>query len=99
MTTVPPWMTLLLPVIPHLWGTDNGMAYLRALGLQKGELLKLLPVLPNRHLPPMLGISHHFTQDAGVLLGHLSGPALLRKLALKEGDLLDKAFGILAGRG
>jgi hypothetical protein len=65
-------------VIPHPRGTDDGMVQLRAQGLQKGELLKLLLVLPLRHL---------------------SGPMLRRKLALKEGDLPGKAFGIIARRG
>jgi hypothetical protein len=37
-------------VMPHPWGTDNGMAQLRVLGLQKGELLKMLSVLPLRDL-------------------------------------------------
>jgi hypothetical protein len=54
------------------------MVQLRAQGLQKGELLKLLLVLPLRHL---------------------SGQMLRRKLALKEGDLPGKAFGIIARRG
>jgi hypothetical protein len=33
-------------VMPHPWGTDDGVARLRALGLQKGELFKLFLVLP-----------------------------------------------------
>jgi hypothetical protein len=61
--------------MPHPWGTNNGVAQLRAPGLQKGELHKLLSTHPLRHL---------------------SGLTLDRKLALKEGDLLDKAFNILA---
>jgi hypothetical protein len=65
-------------VMPHLWGTNDGVAQLRASCLQKGELLKLLPALPLRCL---LGPMLHFT------------------LALKEGNLLDKAFGILASKG
>jgi hypothetical protein len=65
-------------VMPHPWGTNDGMAQLRTSGLQKGELLKLLSVLPLRHL---------------------SGPMLSHKLALKEDDLLDKAFSILTCRG
>jgi hypothetical protein len=32
-------------------------------------------------------------------LGHLSGPMLHCKLTLKEGDLSDKAIGILVSRG
>jgi hypothetical protein len=47
----------------------------------------------------MLGIGHHIRQAAGILLGQLSCPTLLRKLTLKEGDLLNKAFCILASRG
>jgi hypothetical protein len=38
-------------VMPHPLGTDDGMAQLEAPGLQKGELLELLKVLPLRHLP------------------------------------------------
>jgi hypothetical protein len=42
-------------VMPHTWGTDDGVAQLGALGLKKGELLKLLSTLPLRHLSgPML---------------------------------------------
>jgi hypothetical protein len=47
----------------------------------------------------MLGISRHIRQAVGILLGYLLGPALLHKLALKEGNLLDKAFSILTCRG
>jgi hypothetical protein len=36
--------------MPYLWGIDIGVAQLRASGLQKGELLKLLLMLPLRHL-------------------------------------------------
>jgi hypothetical protein len=64
--------------MPHPVGTDDGVVQLRASGLQKGELLKLLSALPLRHLPGLM---------------------LCCKLALKEGDLLDKAFGILTSRG
>jgi hypothetical protein len=65
-------------VMPHPWGTDNGVTQLRAPGLLKGELPKLFSVLPIR-----------------LLLGSM----LRHKLALKEGDLLDKVFSILASRG
>jgi hypothetical protein len=37
-------------VIPRPRGTNNGMAQLRAPGLRRGELLKLLLALPLRHL-------------------------------------------------
>jgi hypothetical protein len=37
-------------VMPHPRGTDDGIAQLRALGLQEGELLELLSALPLRHL-------------------------------------------------
>jgi hypothetical protein len=47
----------------------------------------------------MLGIDRHFRQTVRILLDHLSSPVLLCKLALKEGDLLNKAFDILMGRG
>jgi hypothetical protein len=68
----------LIQVMPRPWGTDDGMAQLGAPGLQKGELLKLLSVLPLRRF---------------------SSLTLHRKLTLKEGDLLDKAFSILTSRG
>jgi hypothetical protein len=32
----------LIQVMPHTWGTDDGVTQLGAPGLQKGELLKLL---------------------------------------------------------
>jgi hypothetical protein len=67
--------------------------------LQKGELLKLIPTLPLRRLPSMLGIGRHVRQAMGILLGQLSGPTLLRTLALKEGDLSDKGFCILMSKG
>jgi hypothetical protein len=38
-------------VMPQPWGTNDIMAQLRTLGLQKGELLKLCLVLPLRHFP------------------------------------------------
>jgi hypothetical protein len=66
---------------------------------QKGDLLKLLPTLPLRHLPPTLGIGRRFGHAARILLGHLSSPVLLRKLDLKKGDLPGKAFGILVSQG
>jgi hypothetical protein len=68
----------LIQVMPHPWGTNDGMTQLIASGLQKGELLELFSVLPLRHL-------------LGLMLG--------RKLVLKEGELLDKAFDILTSRG
>jgi hypothetical protein len=37
--------------MPRLWGTNDGMAQLRALGLQKGELLESCLALPLRHFP------------------------------------------------
>jgi hypothetical protein len=80
-------------MIPHSWGPKNGVAQLGVLGLQKGELLKLLPTLPLIHLPPMLGIDRRFRQATEILLSHLSGLVFLRKLSLKLGDLPDKAFG------
>jgi hypothetical protein len=86
-------------VSPHPWRTDNGKPQLRASGLQKGELLELLPALPLGLLPPLLGISRRILQATGVLLGHLSRPAHLHKLTLKKGDLLDKAFCLLMSRG
>jgi hypothetical protein len=55
-------------VIPYLWVTNNGMAQLKPPGLQKGELLKLLPALPLRYLPQTLGIGGRVRQAAGILL-------------------------------
>jgi hypothetical protein len=63
------------------------------------ELLKLLSVLPLRHLPPMLNIDCRNRQAVGIILDQLPGSALLRNLTLKEGDLPDKAFYILLSRG
>jgi hypothetical protein len=79
--------------------TNNGMAQLKASGLQKGELLKLLPALPLRYLPPTLDIGGRGIQTVGILLFKLSSSALLHKLALNKHDLLDKSFGILMSRG
>jgi hypothetical protein len=59
----------------------------------------LLPVLPLKHLPPILGIGRHVRQAAGILLGELSGSVLLHKLILKKGDLPDKAFYIIMRKG
>jgi hypothetical protein len=75
------------------------VARFEVLGLQKGELHKLLPTLPLRHLPLTLDIGRRVRQAAGILLNQFLGPRLLRKPALKEGDLSDKAFGILASKG
>jgi hypothetical protein len=75
------------------------MAQFRTLGLQKDELLKLLLALPLRHLPPTLDIGRRVRQALGILFSQLLGLALLCKLALKESDLLDKAFYILTSRG
>jgi hypothetical protein len=74
------------------------MAQLGALGLQKGELLKLLSMFPLRHLPLMLSIGCRIRQATRILLGQLPVPALLRKLALKE-DLSDKTLCILMSIG
>jgi hypothetical protein len=59
----------------------------------------LLPVLPHKHLPPILGIGRHVRQAVGILLGKLSGLVLLHKLILKKGDLPDKAFCIITRKG
>jgi hypothetical protein len=85
-------------VIPHLCRTKNGKAQLRALGLQKGELLELLLVLPLRLLLPPLGISHRIGQAMRVLLGHLLIPTCLRKLTLKKGNLSNKAFYLVVSK-
>jgi hypothetical protein len=85
-------------VIPHPWWANNGKAQLRALGLQKGELLKLLLALPFGHHQPPRNISHHVGQATKILLGHLSGSACLRKLTLEEGNLSDKALCVFICR-
>jgi hypothetical protein len=59
----------------------------------------LLKVLPLRHLPPMLVISHSVKQATGILLGHLSSFAHLYKLNLEEGDLPDKVLCIFLRSG
>jgi hypothetical protein len=85
-------------VIPHPWRTENGKAQLRTPGLQKGKLLKLLLALPLGFLPPPLGLSRSISQEAGVLLGHLSILTSLCKLTLEKGDFLSEALCILASR-
>jgi hypothetical protein len=56
----------LTQVIPRSWGTDDGVAQLRASGLQKGELLNFFSVLPLSHLSgPML--SHKLALKEGDL--------------------------------
>jgi hypothetical protein len=58
--------------MPHPWGTDDGMTQLGTSGLQKGELLELLSVLPLRHLPgPTL--RHKLILKEGDLLGKALG--------------------------
>jgi hypothetical protein len=59
-------------VIPHPWGIDIGKAQLGGLGLQKGELLKVLLVLPLGHLPPTLGIGHLIRQATDIFERSLS---------------------------
>jgi hypothetical protein len=90
---------LLRQVIPHPLRTDNGKTQLGAPGLQKGELLKVLPAPLLRHLPLMLIISRHIIQATRFLLGHLSNPVRIHKLILEEGYLLEKAFCIFTSRG
>jgi hypothetical protein len=85
-------------VIPHPWQANNSKIQLRALGLQKGELLKLLPVLPLGHHQPPHTISYHVGQATELPLGHLSGSSHLRKFTLKEGDLPDKALYVLMSK-
>jgi hypothetical protein len=58
-------------VIPHPWGTNNGKAQFGASDLQKGELLKLLPTLPIRHLSLTFSIGRRIRQAVGILLGQL----------------------------
>jgi hypothetical protein len=43
----------------------------------------------------MLDIGCRIRQAVGVLLSQLSGPVLLPKLTLKEGNLSDKVFSII----
>jgi hypothetical protein len=59
----------------------------------------VLPTLLLGHLPSTLSIGRGIRQATGFLLGHLSSSAHHRKLTLKEGDLLNKAFCILMSRG
>jgi hypothetical protein len=59
----------------------------------------VLPAPLLGHLLPTLGVGHRIGQAIGFLLGHLSSPAHLRELTLKEGDLLDKAFCTSTSRG
>jgi hypothetical protein len=63
------------------------------------KLLKMLMALPLKRIQPTLSSGHCFRQAMGILLGHLSSLARLRKLALKEGDLSNKAFSIFMSRG
>jgi hypothetical protein len=67
--------------------------------LQEGELLQLLPVPSLGLLPSTLDINCFIEQATGSLLGRLTSPMDLRKLTLKEGDLLDKAFYLLTSGG
>jgi hypothetical protein len=60
------------------------MSQLRAMGLQKGRLLKLLLALPLKDLPLALDIGRRIKQAMGILLGQLVGPALIRKLASRR---------------
>jgi hypothetical protein len=57
---------------------DNGKAQLGALGLQEGELLKLLMLLSLGLLPLPIGINRCIRQVMASLLGHLVSPAHLR---------------------
>jgi hypothetical protein len=86
-------------VIPHPWRTDNGKTQLRALGVQTGELLKVLSVPLLEHLPSALSIDCHIKQAMEFLLGHLLSPMHLHKLTLEEGDVSNKAFYIYTSRG
>jgi hypothetical protein len=85
-------------VIPDLWWANNSKTRLRTLGLQKGELLKQLSMLPLGHHQPARTISRRVRQAMELPLGHLSGPARLHKLTLEEGDLLDKVFYVFMSR-
>jgi hypothetical protein len=86
-------------VIPHPGRTDDGEAQLGALGLQEGELLKCSRC-------SSLDTSHRCSaatttsdKPTGILLNHHPSPACLRKLTLKEGNLLNKVFNIFADEG
>jgi hypothetical protein len=68
------------------------------MGLQKGELIKLLPALPLRHHQPSHTISLRVRQTAEFLLGHISGSSRHRELTLEEGDLQNKALCILMSK-
>jgi hypothetical protein len=55
-------------LIPHPWRTDNGKAQLRAPGMKKGGLLKLLLMRPLGLLPLLLGIGCKAEQTMSNLL-------------------------------
>jgi hypothetical protein len=59
-------------VMPHPWGTDDGMAQLEGLGLQKGEILELLSVLHLTHLPGP-ALRHKLILKESDLLGKAFG--------------------------
>jgi hypothetical protein len=67
--------------------------------MAEGELLNLFSVLPLRLLQPSLGVSCHVRQAPGVLLGHISRPTHLHKLALKKGNPPSKGLCLSTSRG
>jgi hypothetical protein len=70
-------------VLPHLWRANNGETQLGAPGLQKGELLELLPVLPLERHQLSRTVSRRVRQATELPLGHLLGLACLCKPTLE----------------
>jgi hypothetical protein len=80
-------------------GADDGMAQLRAPGLQKDELLKLLLVIPLRHLLGM-AIHHKLVLKDGDLPGKAFGILASRSYAaVASASTLDtRSSGSLSAR-
>jgi hypothetical protein len=55
-------------MMPCPWGTNDGVAHLRARGLQKGEPLKLLSLLPLRHLSDLTLHQKLALKEGGILM-------------------------------
>jgi hypothetical protein len=86
-------------VSSHPQRTDYGKAQFGAPGLQKGELLNLLPALPLRLLQLLLGVGHCIRQALGVLLGRISGLARLRLVSLEKGNPQSEVLYFPMSRG
>jgi hypothetical protein len=55
-------------MMPCPWGTNDGVAQLRAPGLQKGEPLKFLSLLPLRHLSDLTLHQKLALKEGGILM-------------------------------